>query len=402
MFSLPPILKPLLRKKLTVALLGLQIALITMLISNLAHILNELDNYYKSPTGIDDKHLICFTLRNPSGAKGIELADGLRDLEKIKAIPGVIDVASIDATPLDHEYNLKTGGFNTTLEQNNERIAFVRSNVSPNALDTLGLRLLAGRQFENRDMTFTYKSHPQVTIITQALARALFGENNNAIGKVVYEKDKQYEIIGVVSDWMGFSPQIYRSESTAFFPEYNETNNEFRYLIRTHSPEIRTAVIQAVEQYLMQQYPQGLIFYADKLDTIVSKYMNRGTMALVGLITLVLALASIVAIAGQAYFSVHQRRKQLGVLRALGATRAKLVAQILLENAAIVSIGLIFGTALALLLSYFFYTTTEIVALSPWFLLGTVSGIFAVCLLSAAIPALQAGKISPSLATRTL
>ncbi|WP_039918620.1 ABC transporter permease [Cellvibrio mixtus] len=402
MFSLPPVLKPLLRKKLTVVLLGLQIALITMLISNLAHILNEMDNYYKSPTGIDDKHLLCFTLRNPSGTKGIALADGLRDLEKIKAIPGVVDVASVDATPLDHEYNLKTGSFNTSLEQNNEQIAFVRSNVSPNALDTLGLRLLAGRKFESSDMAFTYKSYPQVTIITRALATALFGENNNAIGKMVYEKDKQYEIIGVVSDWKGFAPQIYRFESTAFFPEYNEINNEFRYLIRTHSPEVRSVVIQAVEQYLMHQYPQGLIFYADKLDAIVNKYMNRGTLALLKLITLILTLASIIAIAGQAYFSVHQRRKQLGVLRALGATRTKLIAQILLENAAIVSVGLSLGVALAMLLSHFFYKTTEIVALSPWFLLTTACGIFAICLLSAAIPALQAGKISPSLATRTL
>ena len=402
MFALPPILKPLLRKKLTVVLLGLQISLITMLISNMTHILNELDDYYSSPTGIDDKHLICFTLRNPSGVKGILLADGLRDLENIKALRGVIDVASVDAVPLDHEYNLKTGSFNTSLDQNNERVTFVRSNVSPNALDTLGMRLLAGRQFENSDMAFTYQSQPQVTIITQALARSLFGENNNAIGKVVYENGKQYEIIGVTSDWMGFSPQIYRSESTAFFPEYNELNNEFRYLIRTHSPEARTQVIQAIEQYLMQQYPQGLIFYADKLDAIVSKYMNRGTMALVALITLVLAVASVVAIAGQAYFSVHQRRKQLGVLRALGATRGKLIAQILLENAAIVLIGLALGAALAMLLSQFFYQTTEIIALSPLFLLGTASSIFVVCLLSAAIPAWQAGKISPSLATRTL
>ncbi len=402
MLALPPIIKPLLRKKLTLTLLALQIALITMLVSNMAHVLNEINKFYQAATGIDDPYLVCFTLRVPPEMKGIVLADGLRDLEKIKAIPGVVDVASLDAIPFDERFNLRTGNFTRTAENDLQQVSFVRSNISPNALATMGLTLIAGRQFENSDMAFTYKTEPRVIIITQAMARALFGENINAIGKVVYEKGKPYEVIGVTADWRGFSPQMYRPESTVFFPEYNEVNKEFRYLIRTSTPEIRTQVIHAVDQYIAQQYPQGLIFYSDKLDTIVEKYKNHSTINLFIMITLVLSIASVVAIAGQAYFSVHQRRKHLGVLRALGATRGKLIAQILLENSAILFIGLLAGTALALLLSQLIYQTSDIVAISPWFLLGTAASIFAVCLLSAVIPAWQAGKISPSLATRTL
>lgn len=402
MLALPPIIKPLLRKKLTLALLTLQIALITMLISNMAHVLNEINTFYKAKTGIDDQYLISFTLRVPPELKGIGLADGLRDLEKIKTIPGVVDVASLDATPFDERFNLKTGSFTKSPDNDQQHVSFVRSNISPNALTTMGLTLVAGRQFENSDMAFTYKTEPRVIIITQAMAKALFGENNNAIGKVVYEKGKQYEIIGVTFDWRGFYPQMYRSESTVFFPEYNEMNKEFRYLVRTGTPEIRTQVIQTVEQYIAAQYPQGLIFYADKLDSIVEKYKNHSTINLLLMITLVLSIASIVAISGQAYFSVHQRRKHLGILRALGATRGKLIAQILLENSAILGLGLALGVVLALLLSQLIYQSSDIAAISPWFLLITAVAIFTVCLLSAAAPAWQAGKISPSLATRTL
>ncbi len=402
MLALPPIIKPLLRKKLTLALLTLQIALITMLISNMAHVLNEINTFYKAKTGIDDQYLISFTLRVPPELKGIGLADGLRDLEKIKTIPGVVDVASLDATPFDERFNLKTGSFTKSPGNDQQHVSFVRSNISPNALTTMGLTLVAGRQFENSDMAFTYKTEPRVIIITQAMAKALFGENNNAIGKVVYEKGKQYEIIGVTSDWRGFYPQMYRSESTVFFPEYNEMNKEFRYLVRTGTPEIRTQVIQTVEQYIAAQYPQGLIFYADKLDSIVEKYKNHSTINLLLMITLVLSIASIVAISGQAYFSVHQRRKHLGILRALGATRGKLIAQILLENSAILGLGLALGVVLALLLSQLIYQSSDIATISPWFLLITAVAIFTICLLSAAAPAWQAGKIPPSLATRTL
>lgn len=402
MLALPPIIKPLLRKKLTLVLLILQIALITMLVSNMAHVLNEINKFYKAATGIDEQYLICFTLRVPPELKGIKLADGLRDVEKIKTIPDVVDVASLDAIPFDERFNLRTGSFTRTPDNDQQQVGFVRSNISPNALTTLGLKLLAGRQFENSDMAFTYKTEARVIIITQTMAKALFGENINAIGKVVYEKGKQYEIVGVTTDWRGFNPQMYRPESTVFFPEYNELNKDFRYLIRTRSPETRTEIIQAVEQYISAQYPQGLIFYYDKLDTIVEKYKNHSTINLSLMITLVLSIASIVAISGQAYFSVHQRRKHLGVLRALGATRGKLIAQILLENSSILFFGLGLGAALALFLSQLIYQTSDIVAISPWFLGATAIAIFTICLLSAAIPAWQAGKISPSLATRTL
>ncbi len=402
MLALPPIIKPLLRKKLMLVLLTLQIALITMLVSNMAHVLNEINKFYQAPTGIDDPYLVCFTLRIPPELKGIMLADGLRDLEKIKVIPGVVDVASLDAIPFDERFNLKTGSFTTTPENDLQQISFVRSNVSPNSLTTMGLTLVAGRQFKNTDMAFTYKTEPHVIIVTQTMAKALFGENNNAIGKVVYEKGKPYEIIGVTSDWRGFYPQMYRSESTVFFPEYNEMNKEFRYLVRTRTPEIRALVIQTVEQYIAAQYPQGLIFYADKLDHIVEKYKNHSTINLLVMITLVLSIASIIAIAGQAYFSVHQRRKQLGILRALGATRGKLIAQILLENSVILLFGLELGVALAFSLSQLIYQTSDIAAISPWFLFATALVIFIISLVSAAVPAWQAGKISPSLATRTL
>lgn len=402
MLALPPIVKPLLRKKLTLVLLTLQIALITMLVSNMAHVLNEINSFYKATTGIDDHHLISFTLRVPPEMKGILLADGLRDLETIKAIPGVVDVASMDATPFDERFNLKTGSFTQSTEQDQPRTGFVRSNISPNALTTMGLKLLAGRQFDNSDMAFTYKTEPRVIIITQAMAKALYGENSSAVGRQVYENGKGYEIIGVTADWRGFNTQMYRSESTVFFPEYNEVNKEFRYLVRTKSPEVRTQVIQAVEQYIADQYPQGLIFYSDKLDSIIAKYKNYSTINLLLMITLVLSIASIVAISGQAYFSVHQRKKQLGVLRALGATRGKLIAQILLENSVILLIGLGLGIVLALLVSQLIYQTSDIVAISPGFLVVTAASIFTVCLLSATVPAWQAGKISPSLATRTL
>lgn len=402
MLSLPPIIKPLLRKKLMVSLLGLQIALVTMLLGNIMHMLNEEEKYYQDPSGIDDKYLLCFTLRTPAEMKGIMLADGLRDFEKIKNLPGVVDIASINAIPFDHDNQLKPGTFTTALEKHTERIPFSRGNVSPNTINTLGLRLLAGRHFENSDMAFTYKDEPRVIIITQTLARALFGENNNAIGKVVYENDKQYEIIGVTSDWRGFSPQIYSSESTAFFPEYNEFGKDFRYLIRTVSPEVRDEVILTIQKYLFDQYPQGLIYYADKLDDVITKFKSSSTFSLLTLITLVLTIASIIAIAGQAYFSVNQRRKQLGVLRALGATRKQLILQILLENAVIILIGLELGAALSMALSHLLYQASNIAPISLWFLLGTAGVFFTVCLLGAAVPAWQAGRISPSLATRTL
>jgi putative ABC transport system permease protein len=116
------------------------------------------------------------------------------------------------------------------------------------------------------------------------------------------------------------------------------------------------------------------------------------------------ALAAVtgLGIVGLAWFSVTQRRKQIGTRRALGATRFDIVRYFMVENWLITSIGLVIGTAGAVTLNWFLDTEYNTGRVPLWYLpLGMVA-LWLLGQLAVLLPARRAAQIPPALATRTV
>jgi len=118
----------------------------------------------------------------------------------------------------------------------------------------------------------------------------------------------------------------------------------------------------------------------------------------------IVALTSVtgLGIVGLAWFSVTQRRKQIGTRRALGATRFDIVRYFMVENGMITSIGLVIGVIGALSLNWFLDTEYGTGRVPLWYLpLGMVA-LWVLGQLAVLLPARRAAGIPPALATRSV
>lgn len=404
MWQLAPIFRTLLRRKLGVFLLVIQIAFTITIFSNLAFISRQLSLVIHQPPGISDEAQFAVTLRPLNGL--INYADSQRDIQDLQQLPGVEQVATTHWVPLA---GMSNGSPFRTRPEKDASAQFAQfSEVSPQMLSTLDLKLIAGRDFTEADMglkTATGERRPKNIIITKALAEALFGKDQNVIGKVIYSGDFATEIIGVSEDWSGFTiPINERIERTVFYPTYDETETEQRYLVRVKNPRDRAAVIEAVNQRLSHNYQNELLSWIDKLDEAKTS-LNRQNVVLVNLfLVLMVTLGFVVAfaISGQTLFWITQRTKQIGIRRALGASRQAIIVQLLVENAMICSLGLIVGTLLSLGVNQIVMQASGMLPMPPLFLLSVCMLLLGLCLVSAGVPAWRASRIAPSIATRSV
>lgn len=404
MWQLAPIFHTLLRHKLGVFLLVSQIACSIIIISNMAYISQQILRHIHHPSGFGEHHLFAVTLRPLNSF--INYAQAQRDISNLQALAGVEQVALSRWVPLaglsSREF-FRTSAAQDAPGQNAETV-----EVSPQILSTLGLPLIAGRNFSAQDMVVrTAAAQPQAKyiIVTRALAEALFGSGQNAVGKILYQDGITHEVIGVADNWLGFTiPVNDRAEKTAFFPSYTETDTEHRYLIRVKYPQQMAAIGASVKQLLKHSYNNELLSWIDTIDESRARANSQNWVILNLFLVLIITLGFVMAfaISGQTLFWITQRTKQIGIRRALGATRKAIIIHVLIENAMISVLGLLMGILLSLAVNKRVVQSTGTLPMSPAFLLCACALLLGLSLISAGVPAWRASKISPSLASRSL
>ena len=404
MLHLSPIFRTLMRRKFGVFLMLIQISITTAIFSNLAFIIQQIDVMNLRPTGFNENQLFSVTLHPLAGSN---YANTQHDIRSIQALAGAEQVASVRWIPLSGK---ATGGaFRIFPEKEASTFAVQKADVSPEALRTLGLKIVSGRDFIPEDMSIELTSKgdgPKNIIISQYLADTLFGKNQNAIGKIIYEGEVSREIVGVFEDSLGFTqPYPDASEKTALYPRIDENETQFRYLVRAKTTEGRAALIESVSQLLLNNYQNQVFLYIDKIDDVKKQRDHINEVVGNSMVVIIVALGLVVAfaISGQTLFSISQRIKQIGIRRALGASRVDIIVQLITENTMVCIFGLLIGIVLSLAMNLAVVQTLRgIPAMSPLFIIFIGLVLLAICIISAAIPAWQAGKISPSLATRTV
>ena len=119
------------------------------------------------------------------------------------------------------------------------------------------------------------------------------------------------------------------------------------------------------------------------------------------LVTGFLLLITASGIVGMASLWVNQRRKQIGVRRAIGARKADILRYFLVENVLITTGGIVAGIGLALALNNFLVSELSIPRLPVAYLLGTMAVMWVLGLLAVLGPAWRAAAVPPAIATRT-
>jgi putative ABC transport system permease protein len=322
---------------------------------------------------------------------------------RLSALPGVESAALVSGLPPQKS----TSYSDTTIEGfipveggPNENVDFYQT-ISQDYFKTLGIRLIEGRLFDNRDTA----GAPDVAIVNQTMARRFWG-NDSPIGRRLRPSrgtNAWCTVVGVVEDVKNHSldkptgTEIYLARGQT----YTQGDRNFFLALRCHRNA--SAVLGALRRELRDLDPNMPLARIRTMDEVVWAAQSRPrflTLLLTLFSGVALALAA-VGIYGVISYSVAQRTKEFGVRMALGAQRKDVFAIVLGRGLWLALIGVVIGLAGALVLTRSLSTLLFGVTPTDPITFATVSLVLGlVALLACYIPARRATKVNPMEALR--
>jgi predicted permease len=320
-------------------------------------------------------------------------------LDRIAYVPGVRSASLINSVPFGRmfirdEFGIE-GQAKPTLDAG-------RPAVAADYFKTMGIPLLAGREFTTQDRT----GAPKVAIISERIVREYFpGGSAQALGRRVRLGDHAdwLTVVGVVSDirQMGLDREVQPMIYVPFQQETGVTVRFVTFVARTATP---ASVVEGIRTEIRRAAPDLAILGTATMDEAVSASVAqpRFRMLLLLLFATAATLIATCGIYGLMAYAVTQRRHEIGVRMALGAERRDVLRLVLGRALRIVVAGVVVGIAGAAgvtrVLQRFLFgvTPTDPIA----FTVVTVL-LIAVGLVAAWLPARRATRIDPCAALRT-
>jgi putative ABC transport system permease protein len=403
------ILSTLRRHKITALLIVLEIALTCAIVCNAVFLINQRLQRMDMPGGVAEHELV--QLRTAAiGAHPEAKARTLEDLAALRRIPGVKSVALVNQVPF-------------TGSSSNSSIMLSPTQTQPtlnatlyegvDALQTFGTRLVAGRYLRPDEYVWredirrdpSLLSRASSVVITRALGERLW-PGESALGKTIYfDSEIGVRVVGVVESLI--RPSLSRGDNTAQWslvvPLRDTVGSGASYVLRT-APGDRQQVIKAAVAVLKKLDPKRVITEQRTLDEARAEFF-QGDRAMTGLVLgviVALLLVTALGIVGLASFWVAQRRRMIGVRRALGATRGNILHYFQTENFLLATLGIALGMVLTYGINLFLMLHYELPRLpAVYFPVGAIA-LWLIGQLAVLGPALRAAAVPPMVATRSV
>ena len=403
MFEIKPILSTLARHKSSTLLIVLQIAITFSVVINSASIIKQRIDIMNRDSGLPESRLIALNI-NAFGSN-YDIESNIRaDIQMLRNTPGVVDAVSINQVPLSGSSEL--GMLASSIEgfENFETHTAGLFRGDSHMLNTLGVKLVAGRDFREDEVVYS-SVQPKIesAIITQSLANKLFPDSN-ALGKQIYlGGDLQHTVVGIVEKMSGawvHSPAV---EDNMFLPVVN-LNTFKRLLIRVENDTVAKQLLGGVEDLLIKRNSERVIFGVQSLlEHKDESYASDNAMTIIlWVVIILLVIITALGIVGIVSFNVNQRVKQIGTRRALGARKIDILRYFITENILITILGLILGTVLTIGLNFYLVESFEMQSLNWLLLPAGMLSMLCIGVISVWVPAQRASNISPALATQSI
>ena len=395
-----PVVQALLRRKLTTAMLVIEIALTFAVAANVLSVVSDSFLLMNEPSGVDEASVGIVKLE-----QGVTARPGVSPAETVlraRAVPGVASAAWVRALPFAAEVmdSIFPG---PDADDRAFGVSVSEFAGGPGAIRTLGLQLVAGRDFllvEYIDRNSDAEASPDATILTEALARRLFG-TPDATDRLVYtQSGASMRVVGIIKRLL--RPHPVRGAGSAnqyslLLPEVPPANSRV-LAFRTAGP-VRGRVLQDIEGRLTAF---GDIAHARSFAELRASYFRRDaekSTLLLGA-TLSLLLVTAIGIGGLATFRVRQSRHSIAIRRAVGATKARIVLGFQAESAALAFAALLLGTPTALILNRALMGLLELQTLAPASVAMCALLILLVVQISSLGPSLKAIAVDPAQAVK--
>jgi len=401
-----PILRALRRNKVGAVLIALQIAVTLAIISNSLSMIQNRVQWMQRPSGIDEANIFAF--RNTWSADPPDLKARIEaDLAALRSLPGVVDAEATNNTPLagnEWHWPLAKGS------DHQEFIAWAAIyTVDEHGLATYGLNLIAGRWFsasEVGDIRIRETRFPPSIVVTQSVAKRLFPAGH-ALGQELYfEHTGSSRIVGVVEQMQRPSDAPNWGNPWAEYSilvPFQFLNNGLIYVVRTRAGQ-QAAVMRAAPARLFELTHERIIQDVQSFSEIRSRAHrnNRATVIMLAVLGTLLMAITAFGVIGLTMYWVGQRRRHIGLRRALGARRGDILCYFHTENLLIAGTGCIVGVALGLAGNTWLAARLEIARMSFGYASVGALIVLALCQLAVLWPALRAASVPPAIATRGL
>jgi len=400
-----PIFASLRKHRIPAILIVLEIALACAVLCNAVFMISRRVGDIRIPNAIDENGISVVWLKGTDPK--LAASDIPRDLAALRGIAGVQAAGVVSALPLSRDnwgwdFKLKSDTSVTDKGSTNAALYFLGAGAEK----ALGLKLQQGRSFnadDYADSTLGGAGLPSthVVIVTNSLAKQVW-PGKPPIGQMLYSNQNYYTVIGVVADVLRQQASAHntqRSYATTFFPL--QPDPALGYYILRSAPQDRDRVVREAEQKLAELNPDAVtegMSYSNIRNNYFADITSMVRMLL--LVCVVMLAVTAFGIVGLTSFWVGQRRRQIGIRRAIGATRGDILSYFCTENLLLTGMGVSLGMLLAFGINVYLMQHYEMDRM-PWFYLpGGAVALWLLGQLAVLGPALRAASVSPVVATR--
>ena len=409
--AIKPFFSALLGSKTGPILVAIQVALSLAILANALHIVSVRQAVAARPTGIaNEEQVFSISVKalNPGGHEQ-QIATQKAEAAALRAVPGVSSVANTNQITLS-----RSGNYNSVAASREQE----RTNANPtmyvtsdSLVKTWGLKLIDGRDFLPQDVLEidqkTSKEFPSVALITKTLGQKVWPDAASFVGKKMYygtgAEAREVTVIGVIDTLETPSAAMgAEGEMSTMVPARTSGASRTLYTVRAE-PGQRDRVIKDAEEAIRKLHHGQVVLYSKtQSEQRVNRYKADYALAWM-LITVSVLLMMVTAsgIVGMASLWVTQRRKQIGVRRALGARKFDILRYFVTENLMITTTGIVGGLLGALGLNQLLVSKLELARLPAEYMVVGAAAFWALGIAAVYGPAWRAASISPALATRS-
>ncbi|MFK2893069.1 ABC transporter permease [Dyella flagellata] len=401
-----PILAALRRHRIATFLIALEIALACAVLCNACFLIVNRIHAMHVVSGVDEKSLAYLVLDGYDRGRTNDL--NARIIAGLSAIPGVKGVGVLNTIPFGDNSSIN----GITIDPARQRYSHEINTYIGDAasLRALNLRLVAGRMpttDDYRSIANGFVPRDSMVLITRSLADSVW-PGENPLGKDFWCIDFHFRVIGVVDHLTIPEPESRAAAGRDFSAFVAATpGNEMGggYVIQADPREL-PRVFREVMLAIPKIAPEVVVDHdgSGLLSDLRERYFLNDR-AMVGILLGVIAalmLVTALGIVGLASFWVQQRRKQIGIRRAIGATRGDVLRYFQIENFLIVTMGILFGVLLAYTLNLVLMKAYEVTHLPAAYLVTSAIVLWLLGQLAVLGPALRAAAVPPVVATRSV
>jgi predicted permease len=391
------------------ALVALQVALAVLLVSGAALLVQTLRNLRETNLGFDPARRLLITVETRSTSyarQGMTTQVAGEMLRRVRGIPGVRSASFASLVPVyggrTLTDNVRVPGSQAPVDDDASTI-FV--GVTPDYFASLGIPMLAGRDIGPPSATLARGAVREV-VVNDLFVKKFLGDRN-PLGRVFHDADDgdttftENRVIGVVS--AAKFADIRTPARPMYFVPISDGDWPFLVLVMRTSGD-GTAIAASAGRAISAVAPGIGRGDATSLSASIDAALTRERIAAT-LATLFGAIGlSLVAVGlyGVMLYQVTERTREIGIRVALGARPGAVVALVLRQSLAIISVGLIAGVPLALLAGR--AVSSQLYGIAPyslWALAVAVFGLLAVGVVACLVPTRRATRIDPLTALRT-